>query len=229
MYKLKKYWNEQEINRSKLNWIPCILQILIIPKDATRLSTAVKEVKNEDVIAKIQAKQSALQNQLADVNSQLAKGALTTLPSDLSFGFSLASKFISGVSTGAIGGAALGIVGEAQKINQFNKKTEALYKKQDDLTDQISALASEITEDQLEVMTLTLVGAQIQVFSKNINSIVSLMDSIIEILVNWKSNLEVLSDYSAPPEKDFFTSQVNAGLGFWKDLSQKVNRYDNLL
>jgi len=31
------------------------------------------------------------------------------------------------------------------------------------------------------------------------------------------------------PEKDFFTNQVNTGLGFWKELSQCVDRYNSLL
>jgi gas vesicle protein len=200
-----------------------------IQDDNTRLSTAIAEVKNNAVITTLEAQQRVLQTQFADVNDEIAKGATTTIASDIAFGFSFAKEFLDGVSTGAVAGAVLDVVGEADAIKEFNKQVQELKDKQADLGDQISALATTIAIDKTESMTLTLTAAQIGEFYNRVSVIVSIATSLVSQMASWKSQLLLLCDYTNPPEDNYYAKQVSAGLNYWIDLNESLVRYSAIM
>ena len=116
-----------------------------IDDDDTRIHTALGEVNNSQVIIDLEAQQRALQDQLADVNHQISQGASTTIASDIAFGFSFATPFTDGgVTPGAVAGAVLSVVGEADAIKAFKAQTQALTDQQGQLSQQIFNLANTI-------------------------------------------------------------------------------------
>lgn len=201
-----------------------------IANDATRLRTAVQEVKDDDKIAGLLAQQKGLQSQLANVNKQIAQGATTTIVSDIEFGFSLSMGFIDGLSPGAVSGAAMTVVGEVGAIQQFDAQNKALRDQQKSLEQQISSLNTTIASDQADAATLTLVAAQVEEFNTRVKSLLATSKSIVDQMTNWKEQLNVFTTYSvAPPSKDFLTTEVNAGLQFWTALQDDLNRYLNIM
>lgn len=202
-----------------------------IVNDMTRLHTAVKEVKDGGVIAELEKNQTALQGQLADTNSEISKGATTTIESDLEFGISFGAEFLEGVSTGAVVGAALGIAGEVKEIEGFNEKVKELQAKQSALGEQISALAVTIAEDKEDKMTLTLSAAQVAEFNSRANAVLSDTGSIIDQMTDWANDIGLLSDYQAAPDgaTDFFANQVQSGITFWSALQKHLIGYSAIM
>ncbi|MGZ5044907.1 MAG: hypothetical protein ACXV8P_08950 [Methylobacter sp.] len=203
----------------------------LIDDDDTRIHTAITEVKNSETIIKLEAQQRSLQDQFADVNSQIAKGASTTIGQDIAFGFEFSSEFIEGVTPGAVAGAALGVVGEADAIQQFEDKTKELSDQQSQLGQQISDLATTIAEDQADALTLTLtlIAAQTGVFNTQIKDILADTGGIVDQMTAWENSLALLSDYSRPPSANFYTNQVTAGIAYWSDLKAQLTRYSNIM
>lgn len=200
-----------------------------IDDDDTRIHTAITEVKNEDTINKLEAQQRSLQDQLADINSQIAEGASTTIGSDIEFGFKFSSEFLEGATPSAVAGAALSVVGEAEEIEQFNEQNKALSDQQAELGQQISDLATTIAEDQTDSMTLTLTAAQIGIFNTQIQGILADTGGIIDQMTDWEKALALFSDYSSPPSANFYTNQVTACITYWTDLQTQLNHYSNII
>ena len=211
----------QEMNTS--------FEILVteIQNDYTRMSTAMKEVKSNDVIGELEAKQKALQSEFSKVNREIAKRATTTIAPDIEFGFRFSKEFLEGVTPDAIAGITLRIVGEANQISEFNEKEKALSNQQKSITHQISNLMDTIATDKTEAMTLTLAVSQMGEFKNQIEGILATATSIVSQMTQWRSQLELLSDYDTPPEPHFYSSQVRGGLSFWQSLYKEINRYLN--
>lgn len=192
--------------------------------DDTRLATALREVRNADQVVKLEQQQRALQDQFSDINAQIAKGATTTIAQDIEFGFQFATGFLDGVTPGAVAGAALGVIGEADAIDGFEQQTAALRAQQTQITSQIDALADTIAQDKADAMTLTLVAAQVCIFNRNIKALLAETGGIIEQMLEWKNALELLSEQSAPPSPNFYTNQNTAGMFFWSGLKSRLDR-----
>jgi len=200
-----------------------------IDNDDTRIHTAITEVGNAEVINKLETQQRSLQDQLAEVNGQIAKGASTTISKDIAFGFEFGSEFLEGVTTGAVAGAALAVVGEAEAIQKFNEQTKELSNQQADLGQQISNLVTTIAENQTDMMTLTLTAAQIGVFNTQIEGVLADTGGIIDQMMGWKNTLALLSEYSNPSTDNFYTNQVTAGITYWSDLQSQLIHYSNIM
>lgn len=192
--------------------------------DDTRLATALREVRNADQIAKLEQQQRALQDQFSDINAQIAKGATTTIAQDIEFGFQFATGFLDGVTPGAVAGAALDVIGEADAIDGFEQQTAALRAQQAQIEGQIDALADTIAQDKADAMTLTLVAAQVGVFNRNIKALLAETGGIIEQMLGWKNALELLCEQSVPPSPNFYTNQNTAGMFFWSGLKSRLER-----
>jgi hypothetical protein len=200
-----------------------------IADDDTRLQTAITEVRNSDVIAKLEAQQQDLQNQFAAVNAEIAKGASTTIASDLAFGFQFGSAFLGGVDTGAVVGATLSVVGEVDAVKQFEAQQKALSDQQASLTQQISDLADTIAEDKADAMTLTLTAAQVAVFDAQIENITGIASGIIDQMIGWGNQLDDLAAFGSPPVAGFYASQVASGNTFWSALNTQLTRYAQIM
>lgn len=200
-----------------------------IENDETRLHAAIKAIKNSDEIEVLETKQRSLQKQLADVNAEIAKGATTTIASDIEFGFKFGSAFLDGVTTGAVINSALSVVGEVDAIKQFDEKTKALRDKQTELGKKISNLAKMIAEDKAELMELTLVTAQIGEFDTRIKDILAFTGSIVDQMTAWQKQLELFSDYSRPLQPNFYSDQVSAGITYWSTLKKQLIRYSKIM
>jgi hypothetical protein len=200
-----------------------------VADDDTRLQTAITEVKNSGTIEKLEAQQQQLQDQFAAVNGEIAKGASTTIASDLAFGFQFGSAFLEGVTTGAVVGATLSVVGEVDAIQQFAQQQKELSAQQDSLTQQISDLANTIAEDKTDAMTLTLTAAQVAVFDAQVQSVIAVAGGIVDQMIGWGTQLNDLAAFSSPPVKGFYASQVASGSAFWSALHAQLTRYANIM
>ncbi len=197
-----------------------------IDDDDTRIHTALGEVNNSQVIINLEAQQRALQGQLADVNQQISQGATTTIASDIAFGFSFATPFTDGgVTPGAVGGAVLSVVGEADAIKAFEAQTQALTDQQGQLSEQIFNLSNTIASDKADAMTLTLVAAQMGIFNTQIKNLLAECAGILAQMEQWKESLDLLSDVSSPPSANYYTYQVTAASSYWADLQAQLQRY----
>lgn len=196
-----------------------------IQQDYTRISTAVKEVEEVDAIGTLHANQLRLQSELADVNSEIAKGAATTIPAAFNFGFEFGKQVQEDSTKGMIAGMAMTVVGGVEEVSEFNEKVQALYDKQKDIGDKIFALGLTIAEDKDELATLTLIAAQISEFYNRIKIINALTGSINTQMSDWKNQLRLLSDHDAPPRKNFYAQQVSNGIKFWNNLHDELERY----
>ncbi len=201
-----------------------------IDDDDTRIHTALGEVNNSQVIVALEAQQRALQDQLADVNQQISQGASTTIESDIAFGFSFATPFTDGgVTPGAVGGAVLSVVGEAEAIKAFEAQTQALTDQQGQLSQQIFDLANTIASDKADAMTLTLVAAQMGVFNTQIDVILEQCEGILAQMKQWRGALGLLSDVSSPPSPNYYTYQVTAASSYWADLQAQLQRFASIM
>jgi predicted nucleic acid-binding Zn-ribbon protein len=200
-----------------------------IADDDTRLQTAITEVQNSATIEKLEAQQQDLQDQFAAVNAEIAKGATTTIASDLAFGFEFGSAFLEGVTTGAVVGAALSVVGEVAAVQQFDEQQKAFSAQQASLSDQISALADTIAEDKTDAMTLTLTAAQVAVFDAQVQSITGIAGGIVDQMIGWGKQLDDLAAFSSPPVAGFYASQIASGNTFWSALHAQVTRYAQIM
>ena len=202
---------------------------LLIDDDYTRLTTAITEVKNADTIHKLEAQQRELQDQLNDVNGEIAKGASTSIGDDISFGFEFAAEFLEGVTTGAVAGAALSVVGEVDKIMEYNQQIQDLSDKQGEISQQISQLADTIAEDRTDAMTLSLTAAQISVFNDQIKLMVNQTGALLDQMLDWKRALDQLTEVGKTPSASFYVQQVDDGIAYWKQLKTKLLRYSNII
>lgn len=200
-----------------------------ISDDDTRLATAIKEVDTDGTIAGLLQQQSALQEQFAENNRKIADGAVSTIPGDIEFGFSFAKEFLDGVTTGAIAGAALDVIGEVDQLEAFDKATKELRDQQSQLGAKIVALMETIAQDQQEKTELTLVAAQVDILSQNIKTLLAETGAILSQMTNWKLQIDLLSEQSTPPTAGFYSNQVSAGLDFWSGIAQSTNRYRSIL
>lgn len=201
-----------------------------VSDDDTRIHTALGEVNNSQVIIDLEAQQRALQDQLAEVNQQISLGASTTIASDIAFGFSFATPFTDGgVTPGAVAGAVLSVVGEADAIKQFEEQTQALTDQQGKLSDQIFALANTIASDKADAMTLTLTAAQMGVFNTQIQDLLDECEGILAQMEQWKESLDLLSDVSSPSTPNYYTYQVTAASSFWADLQTQLQRFTSIM
>lgn len=200
-----------------------------VDDDDTRLATAIREVRNANQVAKLEQQQRALQDQFSDINAQIAKGATTTIAQDIEFGFQFGAEFLEGVTPGAVAGAALDVIGEADAIEQFERQSEELRSQQAQIEGQIDALADTIAQDKSDAMTLTLVAAQVGVFNRNVKALLAETGGIIEQMVGWKTALELLGEQSAPPSPNFYTNQNTAGMFFWSGLKSRLDRYASVM
>jgi hypothetical protein len=201
-----------------------------IDDDDTRIHTALGEVNNSQVIINLEAQQRSLQDQLAGINQQISQGASTTIASDIAFGFAFATPFTEGgVTPGAVGGAVLSIVGEADAIKGFEEQTQHLSDEQTRVSQQIFDLANTIASDKADAMSLTLVAAQMGVFNSQIASLLGQASSILVQMSNWKNDLDLLSDYVGPPSVNFYTKQVSAGVSYWSALQTQLVRYSSIM
>ncbi|ETW99354.1 MAG: hypothetical protein ETSY1_15315 [Candidatus Entotheonella factor] len=200
-----------------------------IDDDDVRLTTAIKEVKNQDTINKLKEQQASLQKQLAEVNNQIAKGASTEIASSIAFGVEFGSEFIDGFGAGAVAGAALSIYGEANEINEFNEKNKQYSEQQDSLGQQISDLVTTIGEDEVDMATLTLSSAQVDIFNTQITGMVSTTGGIIDQMLDWKKQLNLLAEHSEPPSPNYFSDQVSTGITYWTSLKAALTRYSAIM
>lgn len=200
-----------------------------IDNDDTRLQTALKTVRDNDTVAKLAAKQRNLQNQLAEVNHEIAKGATTMILSDIMFGFKFGKEFLSGITTGAVVGAAMDIVGEVEAVQKFDKATAELRKKQNKIGAEIVGLVNTIARDKTDMMNLTLTAAQIGIFNTQSQNIVDRAAEIIDQMTDWTEHLELLSDYQVPPHENFFTDQVTDAIKYWTELNKNLRRYAGIM
>ncbi len=197
--------------------------------DCTRLRAAAAAIDHDKVLAALLEQQDALQAQLGDVNTELAKGATTTIGPDIEFGFSFAAEFLEGVSTGAIFGSVLAVVGGADELAEFNEQAAALAGQQAEIGQQIAALAVKVAEDQTDKLVLTLVLAQIGVFAAQIEALAQLTGSVVEEMTGWQAALDTLSLGGHLPVAGYYTGQVEAGLAFWSAFAAKTERYRRIL
>ena len=200
-----------------------------IDDDDTRLRTALVEVRDSDIIVKLEGQLRGMQDQFAALNSQLAKGASTTIAQDLEFGFSFGAVFLEGVTPGAVAGATMSVIGEVDAIGQFNEQTADLQDQRDQLVTQMAALATTIAEDKSEAMELSLVAAQVGVFNAGIKTLLASTSGILDQMVSWKTALGLLADHAGPPSPNFYTNQITAGMFFWSSLKSKLDRYAGIL
>jgi hypothetical protein len=200
-----------------------------IRDDCTKLDTAVAEVARAGTVQKLLSQQKDLQAQFADVNSQLAKGATTTIASDIEFGFSFATEFLDGVNPSAVAGSALAVVGEVDAIQAFNEQNKALLSQQAQLGSQIVALVDAIGQDQQDQLELTLVAAQVDILTKQLQDLLDDTGSVLAQLTGWSDQLALLSELSAPPTLGFYQAQVTSGQAFWSGLYDKLTRYQGIL
>jgi hypothetical protein len=202
---------------------------LQIGDDRTKLDTAVQEVKSDGTIQALLKQQQTLQQKFAEVNSQLAKGATTTIAQDIAFGFSFAKEFLDGINPGAIAGSALELAGEVEAIEQFNEENKQLLEQQAELGAQIVALVKNIAQDQEDQLELTLVAAQVDIFATQIQNLLAYMGSVLSQLKGWANPVNLLASYTTPPSAGFYTAQVAAGQAFWSGLFTETARYQSIL
>jgi cell fate (sporulation/competence/biofilm development) regulator YlbF (YheA/YmcA/DUF963 family) len=200
-----------------------------LQEDCERLRAAAVAIDNDRVIQHLMDQQDDLQAQLGGVNADVAKGATTTIGPDTEFGFSCTLGFLEGVSTGAIFGSVLEVVGEADAISEFIDQTKALADQQAQIGQQIAALATTVAEEQADKLVLTLVLAQIGIFEAQIQALVQSVGSLIDQMKGWGSALDELTLHSQPPAPAFYRSQVAAGAAFWSALVDKTGRYQRIL
>ncbi|MEO1463724.1 MAG: hypothetical protein AAFU82_15710 [Pseudomonadota bacterium] len=196
-----------------------------IGDDATKLGSAVHEVDREGRIARLINQQAALQGQLAEANDAIAKGATEEIGPSILFGFEISKEFMNGVDAGALGGATLGIVGQAMEIAAYNEKVKAQYDQQDALIAQIGALASRIAATQTDAMTLSLVSAQIDVFASETTRLVAAARSIDDQLAGMSRQIGALGIVETPPFAGYYAEQVQVAQDFWRDLGAQSKRY----
>lgn len=197
--------------------------------DCTRLRAAAVAIDNDNVLQELLDRQNDLQVQLGETNAELAKGATTTIGPDVEFGFSFGLGFLEGVSTGAIFGSVLEVVGETDELSEFSQQTAALADQQAEIGTKIVALVVNIAKDQADKLVLTLTLAQIGVFEAQIQALVELTGSVVDKMKGWATTLDTLAFASQPPAPAFYTAQVEAGLAFWSEIAAKTARYQRIL
>lgn len=217
----------QSGNLSLMKRMETSLQILAedISNDATRLSTAIAEVKDQNLIGKLKKQQDDLQEQLDDINREIAEGALSKIPEIITFGFEVGQMAGEAFSVVGAGVAAYGL---AKEVIDYNNEIAETYKKQAEIGGKISALATEIKRDQLDYATLTLTAAQIKIFNTQVQKVLADMGSILDQMSGWRQQIDQLSDFSKPPSKGFFTQQVKNGQAYWADLAANLSRYESI-
>ena len=172
-----------------------------------------------------------LQSQLSGINEEVARGATTKIKDSVLFGFSVGSQFIGdAIEPGMIVGSVLEIAGTADEISQYKDEIQEKLDAQHQICQQIRQAATEIAGDKAELTTLTLTAAQIQEFLHCGTKALQSSGSLNDLFRGWLTQLQSLCNRAATGQPgDFFTSQINAGLSYWEDIRDSVERDLNLL
>lgn len=202
--------------------------LLLIKQDYTRFKTHLRTIKFDDKIANLTSELENLQQQYADNNEEIAKGASAHLSKDVLFGFDTTSDIMGGeINPEFVVGIGLKLVGEAQEISDYTDALSEKYNQQNDLRNQMANKVRNIEQLKQDTSGLCLMVAQINEFYNRTNNLINVAGSLIESLQNWRHNLETLLITNSPLYNNFFEKQVTAGITYWQHVydQAKINMH----
>lgn len=190
-----------------------------IDQDKTRFITDLFTVGREAKIEHLNDQLNNLQQNYADNNEELAKGATAHLGKDILFSFELTSSVIGGeVNPELVIGVGLQLVGAAEDIDGYAKETAEKYEQQAELRAKMQQLVMEIEQDRQDASVLSLNAAQISEFYNRVDLEIKMASSSIEVLHNWRTDLSTLLMTNSPLYENFFTEQVEDGITYWDNI-----------
>jgi hypothetical protein len=207
-----------------LNYYQSLLHF--IEQDKNRFSTDISVMRNEAKIAQLNEQLKELQQQYADNNEALAKGATAHLGKDIMFSFELTTELIGGeVNPELIIGVGLQLVGAAEDIDSYSKETAEKYEQQSALRTNMQGIVMEIEQDQQDASVLSLTAAQLTEFYNRVDQEIKVASSCIAVLHDWRNNLSTLLITNSPLYDNFFTKQVQYGITYWENINTmaKIN------
>lgn len=199
-----------------------------IDDDYVRLETAMQEAEDQNLIGKLKQQQEDLQAQLAEINGQIAAGAVDKIPDAIAFGFEIGSLVLGGEVAGGIVGGAVSVYGFGKEVAAYNSEISETYKKQAEIGRQIVSVTTQIATDKADYATLTLLAAQIKIFQSQVAEVLALMEGFQSELRNWLSSVDLLGEFNTPETEGFFGSQVKSGERFWSRSATMLERFGTI-